>query len=211
MFTGLIKETGIVEGINPIESGVELIIQISPQLAAEIQVHSHIAIDGRVLTVLHREDNTDFSLLKFYASHLNKIGNLLPKKRVNLERAVRLGEEIPGTFFYGVPSGQAKVIYLEKLSGGRLTFKVSFEDDLASYLSIKDQVCLDGVSLQIRDIKDRVLSFELYPTTLNVTTLGERQVGDLLTIEIDPFMVKIARVFQKNQLLNIVKTQNNLQ
>ncbi|MGD1914323.1 MAG: hypothetical protein ACFB2X_26845 [Rivularia sp. (in: cyanobacteria)] len=207
MFTGLIKETGIVEGINPIESGVELIIQISPQLAAEIQVNSHIAIDGRVLTVLHREDSTDFSLLKFYASHVNKIGNLLPKKRVNLERAVRLGEEIPGTFFYGVPSGQAKVISLEKLSGGRLTFKVSFEDNLASYLSIKDQVCLDGVSLQIRDINAHVLCFELYPITLSVTTLGERQVGDLLTIEIDPFMAKIARIFEKNQLSTVNSQQ----
>ncbi len=200
MFTGLIKETGIVERINPIESGVELIIQISPQFAAEIQVNSCIAIDGRALNVLHREDSTDFSLLKFYASHVNKIANLISKKRVNLERAIRLGEEIPGTFFYAVPSGQVKLIYIEKLSGGRLTFQVSFEDDLVNYLSIKDQVCLNGVSLQIRDMKANILYFELYPSTLDLTNLGERQVGDLLTIEIDPIITKIARIFQKNQL-----------
>ena len=201
MFTGFIKETGIIEQVNPIESGVELIIKISSQLAAELQVNSYIAIDGRVLTVLHRSDNSDFSLLKFYASNINKIPNFLPKKRVNLERAVRLGEEIPGTFFYGVPSGQVKVISLEKLSGGKVNFKVSFEDDLTNYLSVKDQICLDGVSLQIRDIKANILTFELYPITLSLTTLGERQEGDSLTIEVDPFVVKIARIFQKKSTL----------
>ena len=99
MFTGFIKETGIIEQVNPIESGAELIIQISLTFAAEIQIKSHLAIDGRVLTVLHKEEHSNFSFLKFYASNLNKVSTFVPKRRVNLERAMRLGEEIPGAFF----------------------------------------------------------------------------------------------------------------
>lgn len=116
MFIGFIKETGIIQQINQTDSGVEVMMQTSSQFAAEIQVNSYIAIDGRILTVLHKEDSNDFSLVKVYAPHVEKITNFLPKKRVNLERAIRLGEEIPGLFFNGIPSGQVKVVYFEKLS-----------------------------------------------------------------------------------------------
>ncbi|MDJ0535599.1 MAG: hypothetical protein QNJ70_24450 [Xenococcaceae cyanobacterium MO_207.B15] len=197
MFTGFIKETGIIEQVKPISSGAELIIKISLAFAAEIQIKSHIAIDGRVLTVLDKEEYTDFSFLKFYASNLNKVKTYLPQRRVNLERAMRLGEEIPGAFFYGVPSGMVKVIFLEMLSNGKLIMKVSFEDDLINYLSVMDQVCLDGVLLQIKELNADVIGFELYPNTLNVTNLGERQVGDLLSLEIEPFLAKISRIFEK--------------
>lgn len=197
MFTGFIKETGIIEQVNSIESGAELIIRISPQFAAEIGIKSHIAIDGRVLTVLHKEEHTNFSFLKFYASNLNKVKTYLPQRRVNLERAMRLGEEIPGTFFYGIPSGQVKVISLENLAEGKSIIKVSFEDDLINYLSVKEQVCLDGVLLQIKEIVEELLGFELYPNTLSLTNLGERQLGDLLSLEIDPFLAKISRIFNK--------------
>ncbi|GEM_PF-6417546 len=197
MFTGFITQTGIVELVNSIESGVELMIKISPEFAAQIQVDSSIAIDGRVLTVLDKQDSTDFSLLKFYASCLNKVKNFQPKKIVNLERAVRLGEEIPGTFFYSVPSGQVKLISMEKLSTGGMLFKLSFENNLVNYLSINDQVSLNGVSLLIKDIEAEMLCFEIYPNTLSKTNLGETQVGDLLNIEVDPIIAKIARIFEK--------------
>ncbi len=197
MFTGFIKETGIIEQVNPIESGAELIIQISLTFAAEIQIKSHLAIDGRVLTVLHKEEHSNFSFLKFYASNLNKVSTFVPKRRVNLERAIRLGEEIPGAFFYGVPSGQVKGISLERLSNRKLMMKVSFEDDLINYLSVMDQVCLDGVLLQIKELAEHLIGFELYPNTLSLTNLGERQVGDLLNLEIEPFVAKIGRILEK--------------
>ena len=197
MFTGFIKETGIVEQVNPVESGVQLMIKISPQFAPEIQVDSYISVDGRALKVLHKGKSTDFSLLKLYASRINDLTNYLPQRRVNLERAIRLGEEIPGAFFYGVSSGQVKVISIEKSSSFTSMIKVSFEDSLSKYLSINDQVCLDGVSLQIRNIKADLLDFELYPNTMSVTNLGERKLGDLLSLEIDPFTAKIARIFAK--------------
>ena len=121
----------------------------------------------------------------------------LPKRRVNLERAIRLGEEVPGTFFYGIPTGQVKVISHDRLPEGKSILKVSFENKLAKYLSTMDQVCLDGVLLQIREIVNHLLCFELYPNTLSLTNLGERQVGEFMKVEIDPLIVKIGRIFEK--------------
>ena len=66
-----------------------------------------------------------------------------------------------------------------------------------NYLSVGDQACFNGVLLQIKELNTDVIGFELYPETLRLTNLGERQVGDLLWIEIDPFIAKISRIFEK--------------
>ena len=68
---------------------------------------------------------------------------------------------------------------------------------VVNYLSINDQVSLNGVALLIKDIEAEILCFELYPNTLSKTNFGETQVGDLLNIEVDPIIVKIARIFEK--------------
>ena len=192
MFIGVIKDTGVVEQINP-----ELIVKVDLDLAAEIKIESHVALDGRVLRVSSKEDNINFSRLKFYASNLNQTQNYLPQRKVNLERAVCLGEEIPGTFFYGIPTGLVELVSREILSDGNLEMKVSFENNLVKYLSVMDQVCLNGALLQIVDIDNHLLSFNIYPNTLKMTNLGEKQPGDKLSIEIDLLTSKIAQIFEK--------------
>lgn len=119
MFTGFIKETGLIEQVTPLESGAELIIQIDPEFAAEIPLQSHLAVDGRVFTVLQKEEQNHCSYLKFYASNFAKVKTYLPHRQVNLERALRFGDELPGTFFYGLPSGVVQVTALEMLSNGK--------------------------------------------------------------------------------------------
>ena len=195
MFIGFIKDTGIVEQIDP-----ELIIKVSSNFAAEIKIESHLAIDGRILRVSFKEDKNNFSLLKFYASNLNQAKNYLPQKKVNLERPLRLGEEIPGTFFYGIPTGFVKFVSREVLPEEKFLMKVSFENDLINYLSVMDQVCLDGALLQVISIDNHLLSFNIYPSTLEITNLGEKQTGDILSIELDPLTVKIARILKKLNL-----------
>ena len=98
MFTGAIKGTGIVEQIEP-----ELIIKVDSDLAAAIEIKSHLAVNGLILRVRSKDVNHEVSRLKFYSSNLNHAKNYSPDEKVNLEPAVRLGEEIPGTFFYGIP------------------------------------------------------------------------------------------------------------
>jgi riboflavin synthase len=191
MFIGVIKGTGIVEQIEP-----ELVIKVDSDFAAEIEIKSHIAINGRVLRVLSKDVNNEVSHLKFYNSNLYQFKNYLPQEKVNLEPAVRLGEEIPGTFFYGIPTGLAKLVSQESLSNGNLLMKVSFESDLVDYLSVMDCVCLDGIFLQIIEIYNHFLSFNIYSSTLETTSLREKQSGTL-SIELDPLTLKIAKIFQR--------------
>ncbi|MEM7760969.1 MAG: hypothetical protein AAF298_22985 [Cyanobacteria bacterium P01_A01_bin.40] len=192
MFIGVIIDTGIVEQTEP-----KLVIKVDSDLADEIKIESHVAIDGRALRVSSKEDNNEFSLLKFYDSNLNQPENYQPQKKVNLEKAVCLGEEIPGTFFYGIPTGLVELVAREILSDGNLLMKVSFENNLVNYLSVMDQVCLDGVLVQIIDMDNYLLSFNIYPNTLKITNLGEKQPGNKLSIELDPLTSKIAKIFQK--------------
>jgi riboflavin synthase len=191
MFIGVIKDTGIVEQIEP-----ELVIKVDSDFAAEIEIKSHIAINGRVLRVLSKDVNNEVNYLKFYNSNLYQFKNYLPQEKVNLEPAVRLGEEIPGTFFYGIPTGLAKLVSQESLSNGNLLMKVSFESDLVDYLSVMDCVCLDGIFLQIIEISNHFLSFNVYSSTLETTSLREKQSGTL-SIELDPLTLKIAKIFQR--------------
>ena len=94
MFIGVIKNTGIVEQTEP-----ELVVKVDSDRSAEIEIKSHIAINGRVLKVFSKNANNKVSRLRFYNSNLNQSKSYLPQEKVNLEPAVRLGEEIPGTFF----------------------------------------------------------------------------------------------------------------
>ena len=191
MFIGVIKDTGIVEQTEP-----ELIIKVGSDFANEIEIKSHIAINGLVLKVLSKDAMNEVSYLRFYDSNLNKSKSYLLQEKVNLEPAVCLGEEIPGTFFYGIPTGLAKLVSRELLSDGNLSIKVSFENNLVNYLSIMDLVCLDGILVQIIDIDNYFLSFNVYHSTLKTTNLREKQSKNF-SIELDTFTLKIAKIFQK--------------
>lgn len=197
MFIGVIKDTGIVEQTEP-----ELVIKVDSDLAAEIKVESHVAINGRVLRVSAKNDNNEVIHLTFYDSNLNKPKSYLPQEKVNLEPAVRLGEEIPGTFFYGIPTGVVELVSMDSLPDGNFLMKVHFENNLVNYLSVMDIACLNGALMQIVDIDNQLLSFNVYPNTLKITNLGEKQTGDKLNIELDPIVVKVAKILPKFNLIN---------
>ena len=184
MFIGVIKNTGIVEQTEP-----ELVIKVDSDASAGIEIKSQLAINGRVLKVLSKDFNNEVSRLKFYNSNLNQSQSYLPQEKVNLEPAVRLGEEIPGIFFYGIPTGLVKLVSKELLSNGNLLMKVLFENNLVNYLSVMDCVCLHGILLQIIDIDNHLISFNIYFNTLKTTSLREKQSGTL-NIELDPFILQ---------------------
>ncbi|MEM7591985.1 MAG: hypothetical protein AAF383_10800 [Cyanobacteria bacterium P01_A01_bin.83] len=191
MFIGVIKNTGVVEQTDP-----ELVVKVDSAASAGIEIESHIAINGRILKVLSKDVDNEVSRLRFYNSNLNQFKSYSPQEKVNIEPAVRLGEEIPGIFFYGIPTGIAKLVSRELLSNGNLLLKVSFESDLVDYLSVMDCVCLEGILLQVIEIDNHLISFNVYSNTLKITNLQEKQSGSF-NIELDPFTLKIAKIFQK--------------
>ena len=199
MFTGIIQKTGKIYQINPQGSGCELIIDVSPTLYAEVEIKSNITLNGRALTILGKETQGKYYLLKFYLAATKLAAQYQGQKKLNLERSIRLGEEISGPLFYGLPSGYCQLISRENLSGGGIKIEVNWESEFFQYLDIKDQVCLDGVLLIIRDMGKSSLLFDIYPETVNLTNLVEKEIGQYFTIEIDPIVKKVAQILAKKK------------
>ncbi|MGD1808986.1 hypothetical protein ACP6PL_26605 [Dapis sp. BLCC M126] len=200
MFTGIIQQTGKIYQINLEGSGYDLILDVSPTLYDEVEIKSNISLNGRALTILGKEIAGEFYLLKFYLGSAKVAAQYQGQKKFNLERSIRLGEEIAGPLFYGVPSGDCQLISTENLSGGGIKIEVSWESEFFQYLDIKDQVCLDGVLLIIKDMRKSSLLFDIYPETVNLTNLGEKEIGGYFAIEIDPMVKKIAQILAKKIL-----------
>ncbi len=99
--------------------------------------------------------------------------------------------------FSGIPSGTGQVVELKPIGEDKLQMEVYWEDPLLQYLDIKEQVCLDGVLLGIKKIVDSSIFFELYGETLKLTNLNQRKKGDLVNIEVEPMVKKIAQIFEK--------------
>ena len=197
MFTGIIRETGFIKQLTTINSGIELIVSASFELTNSLEIKSNLAIDGQVFTILNKTQNPDSCFLHFYVSNPNKLTIYWLDKRVNLERAVRVGEELPGFLFSGIPSGKAKVISLKQIASDKSQMEVHWDNFLLKYLNSQDQVCLDGVLLRITQILNSSIFFELYGDTLKLTNLGERKQEDLINIEVEPMLKKIAQIFEQ--------------
>ncbi|NES07472.1 MAG: Lumazine-binding protein [Okeania sp. SIO2F4] len=200
MFTGIIQQTGKIYQINSEGSGCELILDVSPDLYAQVEIKSNITVNGRALTILGKETLGEFYLLKFYLASTKVAAQYEGQKKLNLERSIRLGEEISGPLFYGLPSGYCQLIYRENLLGGGIKIEVNWESEFFQYLDIKDQVCLDGVLLIIKDMVKSSLLFDIYPETINLTNLAEKEIGEYFAIEIDPMVKKIAQILAKKTL-----------
>ena len=200
MFTGIIQQTGKIYQINSEGSGYELILNVSPALYSQVEIKSNIAVNGRALTILGKKTSREFYLLKFYLASTKVPAQYQEQKQLNLERAIRLGEEISGPLFYGVPSGYCQLIARENLSGGGIKIEVNWKSQFFQYLDIKDQVCLDGVLLIIKDMGKSSLLFDIYPETINLTNLAEKEIGEYFAIEIDPMVKKIGQILAKKIL-----------
>lgn len=197
MFTGIIQETGKVYQVCSQGLGCELILDVSDSLYTEVEIKSNIAVNGRALTVLGKQILGEFYLLKFYLASTKVAAQYEGQKKLNLERSIRLGEEISGSLFYGVPSGYCQLISKENLSGRGIKIEVVWQNNFFQYLDIKDQVCLDGVLLIIRDMTKMSLVFDIYPETVNLTNLVEKKIGEYFAIEIDPMVKKIGQILAK--------------
>jgi riboflavin synthase len=199
MFTGIIKHTGQITTIHPMDSGFSLIIQAPPELAQPLAPKANISIDGRIFTVLEKREGQDGILLHFFLSHIQSPQQFQPGRQVNLERAICLGEEIPGPLFYGRPSGQGQVTGLEETPAATLMLELHWDTPLLKYLDVGDQVCVNGVLLGIKALGASTLTFELYhPDALQLTNLTRSQAGDLVNIEVEPIIKKICQVIERH-------------
>jgi len=186
MFTGLIEGLGTILSLEPQGPGVELTLEPAQSLPErdQVQLGDSIAINGCCLTVVTFETGRwTFQAGRETLSRTN-LGLLKPGDVVNLERSLRPTDRMGGHFVQGHVDGQGTVeAVLLDGEWTNLWFRVPAR--LTRQMVPKGSVTVDGVSLTVVDVEAERFSVALIPHTLQVTTLGRRQVGDTVNIETD--------------------------
>jgi riboflavin synthase len=181
MFTGIIQAIGTVAELEPSASGSRLWLRPVP--GWDLQVGESVSVNGACLTALGSGEIPSFDLSPETLSR-SSLGSLKAGSRVNLERALRVGDSLGGHFVSGHVDGLARLTAIEAQGqGGLWTFQAPAE--LARFIAHKGSVCLDGISLTPFAVEEDRFQVALIPHTLTATNLGQRQVGDQLNLEID--------------------------
>jgi riboflavin synthase len=194
MFTGIITDVGRVRRL---ERGALLRLEIETRWpTAEIALGASICCGGVCLSVVSIEPGC--FAVEVSAETLSKtiLGKWRAGTRVNLERALRLGDELGGHMVSGHVDGVGDLVE-RRADGGsvRMTFEAPAE--LARLIAPKGSIALDGVSLTVNEVNGRRFGVNIIPITLRETNLGDRQAGDAVNLEIDPLARYVARLMQR--------------
>lgn len=185
MFTGIIEELGEVVAIDTGTDSSR--ITVRGEVATNDAAHgASIAVNGACLTVTDTEAKGGEVTFDVMAESLRRtgLGDLAVGDAVNLERAMVLGERLDGHLVQGHVDGTATIV--ERRPGERWEeVRLSLSPELAPFVVEKGSICLDGVSLTLTAIGEDHVEVALIPTTLELTTLGRKGVGDRVNVEVD--------------------------
>jgi riboflavin synthase len=195
MFTGIITALGTVRAIQPIGGGkdMRLVIETPWPDTASIVLGASIACSGCCLTAV--EVNADSFAVDASAETLacTTLGSWTTGTRVNLERSLKIGDELGGHLVSGHADGVGEAVSATAENGStRWWFKVP--RPLARFIAVKGSVAVNGVSLTVNEVKDDTFSVNIIPHTASVTAFGTMTPGDKVNIEIDTLARYVARL-----------------
>jgi riboflavin synthase len=197
MFTGIITGLGIVREARPLGEGqdMRLVITVPGEwgAASAIPLGASIACSGCCLTAV--ELGPDWFAADASAETLSKttLGAWCAGDRVNLERPLRVGDELGGHIVSGHVDGLGEVLSATPEHGSvRWRFRVP--DDLARFIAPKGSVAVDGVSLTVNEVEGATFGVNIIPHTASVTTFGTLRPGARVNIEIDMLARYVARL-----------------
>lgn len=182
MFTGIITDIG---HIRALEHRGDLRARIATSYdTRHIDLGASIACDGVCLTVVARDE--DWFDVDISAETLSKtnIGSWKEAQKINLERALKVGDELGGHIVSGHVDGLATVISIVD-EGDSTRYKFEAPDEIARFIAPKGSVALNGTSLTVNEVEGRVFGVNLIPHTKEMTTWGATAVGDVINVEID--------------------------
>jgi riboflavin synthase len=189
VFTGIIEELGVVEGMQDQGDAVRLTVR-GPQVTVDAGLGDSIAVNGCCLTVAQRDGETFTADVMRETLDKTALGALERGARVNLERAVTAATRLGGHIVQGHVDGTGTVISRTPSEHWELV-EISLPPDLERYLVAKGSITVDGISLTVVELKsvepsrDQHFTVSLIPETLARTTLGFKQPGDVVNLEVD--------------------------
>jgi riboflavin synthase len=194
MFTGIVTDLGTVRTVEPAGQGRDLRIVIATSWdTGGVELGASVACNGCCLTVVEKGEGT----LAFNASAetLSKttIGRWRPGTAVNLERSLRLGDELGGHLVQGHIDGVGTVAEAIP-EGGSTRVRIRPPPHLMPFIAPKGSVAVDGVSLTVNDVDADAFGVNIIPHTASVTTFGRMKPGDPVNIEVDLVARYLARL-----------------
>ena len=191
MFTGIITDIGT---ILELEQAGDLRARIGTGYdIASIDIGASIASDGVCLTVIAL--GPDWYDVQISAETVSKtnLDTWQVGGRVNLERALRVGDELGGHIVSGHVDGVAEVVMVQD-DGDSTRVQLRAPDDLAKFIAPKGSVALNGTSLTVNEVEGTVFGINFIPHTKEVTTWGDVALGDRVNLEIDTLARYVARL-----------------
>lgn len=197
MFTGIVTDVGTVAAVTPLAEGVRLRIDTAYD-PETIDIGASIACAGVCLTVTGLPEpgsNQRWFEVEAWeeALRLTTASTWVPGRRINLERALKIGDELGGHIVSGHVDGKAAIMAREA-EGDAVRFRLDAPRELARFIAPKGSVALDGTSLTVNKVDGTQFDVLLIHHSLQVTTWGERQAGDSVNLEIDTMARYAARL-----------------
>ena len=192
MFTGIVEELGSVVGLEQRPESAVLRLR-GPLVVSDATHGSSISVNGVCLTVVDHDTETFSVDVMAETLRRSSLGALHEGDRVNLERAMATSSRFGGHIVQGHVDGTARIV--ARTPGDRWeVVELSLPDQLARYVVEKGSITVDGVSLTVSAVLDATFEVSLIPTTLALTTLGHRGVGDLVNLEVDVLAKYVERL-----------------
>lgn len=194
MFTGIVEELGSVVSVEPLADSARLRIR-GPLVTSDAVHGASIAVNGVCLTVVEHGDGEFTADVMAETLDRSSLGALVPGSPVNLERPVTLSARLGGHLVQGHVDGTGTI--RARIPGEQWeVVQVNLPHDLGRYVVEKGSITVDGVSLTVVEAERDWFSVSLIPTTLALTTLGTKTVGDPVNLEVDVVAKYVERMLQ---------------
>jgi riboflavin synthase len=192
MFTGIVEELGVVESLVDQGDAIRLTVR-GPHVTLDAGLGDSIAVNGCCLTVAERDQETFTADVMRETLDKTSLGVLAVGDRVNLERAVTPQTRLGGHIVQGHVDGTGTVVSRTPSEHWEVV-EVSLPAEIARYVVAKGSITVDGISLTVVDVRPESFTVSLIPETLARTTLGTKQPGEPVNLEVDVIAKYVERL-----------------
>ncbi len=198
MFTGIVENQGIIFKREEIEGQIRFGIKFQKR-EKDLKIGDSIAVSGVCLTAVRASESSFEVDVVRETLQATILGGLSEGSRVNLERSLKLGSRLGGHFVTGHVDGRGEITKIEKRKKNTTLF-IKAPKHIISLLADKGSIACDGISLTVQKVSVSTFQIAIIPHTLDTTTLGDKQVGSELNLEVDIIARYLQKCFAKEKL-----------
>lgn len=195
MFTGIVQGTGTIQSMSG-ESVRRFIIDFNEVSTDNLQIGASVAINGVCLTVVEQNNKlVSFDVIPETIDRTTFSDSQVGDK-VNLERSLKIGDELGGHLLSGHVMGIGEIDYIST-GEDNTDIRIIAESNIMKYINSKGYVAIDGISLTIGEVSSNSFMLHLIPETLRITTIGDKTIEDRVNIEIDSMTQTIVSTVER--------------